>query len=148
MGLNMMKTYNSLIIFILFSLFPFFSHGEEFFISSKNNLISELRPGQKVTVGFMDITANKDAKIIKIEAELIGRIEPHSMIMNGEIMKMRKITPELFKNKKYKFQPGGNHLMLFGVKRNLIAGGEINLLFTFQLKNKKKLTESIRFKIK
>jgi copper(I)-binding protein len=108
MGLNMMKTYNSLIIFILFSLFPFFSHGEE----------------------------------------LIGRIEPHSMIMNGEIMKMRKITPELFKNKKYKFQPGGNHLMLFGVKRKLIAGGEINLLFTFQLKNKKKLTESIRFKIK
>ena len=38
--------------------------------------------------------------------------------------------------------------MLFGVERKLIAGGEINLLFTFQLKNKKKLTESIRFKIK
>ena len=74
-------------------------------ISNDNNLISELRPGQKITVGFMDITASEDAKIIKIEAEMIERIEAHSMIMDGEIMKMRKITPELIKNKKYKFKP-------------------------------------------
>ena len=148
MDLNMMKTYNSLLFLILFSLFPLFSYGAEFSILNDNNLISELRPGQKVTVGFMDITASEDAKIIKIEAEMIDRIEAHSMIMDREIMKMRKITPELVKNKKYKFKPGGNHLMLFGVKRKLIAGEEIKLLFTFQLKNKKVLTESIQFNIR
>ena len=148
MGLNMMTTYNSLIFIILFLLFPLFSHGEEFSISNENNHISELRPGQKVTVGFMDITANEDVKIIKIEAEMIERIEAHSMTMDGEIMKMRKITPELVKNKKYKFKPGGNHLMLFGVKRKLITGGEIDLLFSFQLKNNKILTRYIQFKIK
>ena len=148
MDLNMMKTYNSLIFLMLFSLFPFFSYGAEFSILNDNNLISELRPGQNVTVGFMDITTSEDAKIIKIEAEMIDRIESHSMVMDSEIMKMRKITPELVKNKKYKFKPGGNHLMLFGVKRELIAGEKINLLFTFQLKNNKILTESIQFKIK
>ena len=122
-----MRTYNSLIILTLLSLFPLFLYGEEFSVSTENNIISELRPGQKVTVGFMDITANKDAKIIKIEAELIGRIEPHSMIMNGEIMKMRKIAPELIRNKKYKFKPGGNHLMFFDIKRDLKVGGNIRI---------------------
>jgi len=147
MGLNMMKIYNLLMFFILFSLFSLSSYAEEFSISNENNQILELRPGQKVTVGFMDITASEDAKIIKIEAEMIGRIEAHSMIMDGEIMKMRKITPELIKNKKYKFKSGGNHLMFFDVKRELKSGDYMNLLFTFQLKNKKKLTESIQFKI-
>jgi len=144
----MMKTYNYLIFFILFSLFSISLYAAEFFVSNENNIISELRPGQKVTAGFMDITASKDAKIIKIQAKMVGRIEAHSMLMDGEIMKMRKITPELIKNKKYKFKPGGNHLMLFDVKRDLKAGDGIDLLFTFQLKNKKVLTKSIQFKIK
>ena len=143
----MIKTYNFLTFLMLFSLFPLFSYGEEFSITNENSLISELRPGQKIAVGFMDITANEDAKIINIKAKMIGRIEAHSMIMDGEIMKMRKITPELIKNKKYKFKSGGNHLMFFDVKRELKAGDYMNLLFTFQLKNKKKLTESIQFKI-
>ena len=144
----MMKTYNSLLFLILFSLFPLFSYGAEFSILNDNNLISELRPGQKVTVGFMDITASEDAKIIKIEAEMIDRIEAHSMIMDREIMKMRKITPELVKNKKYKLMPGSNHLMLFNIKRELRAGDDIDLLFTFQLKNKEVLSKSIPFKVK
>ena len=144
----MMKTYHSLIFFILFSLFPLFTYGEEFSVSNENSLISELRPGQKVTAGFIDMTVSEDAKIIMIEAKMVGRIEAHSMVMDGEIMKMRKITPELVKNKKYIFEPGGNHLMLFDIKRELKAGDGINLLFTFQLKNKKKLTRSIQFKIK
>ena len=143
----MMRTYNSLIFFILFSLFPLFSYGEEFSISNQNSVISELRPGQKIAIGFMDITANKDAKIINIKAKMIGRIETHSMIMDGEIMKMRKITPELVKNKKYKLKPGGNHLMLFDINRELKAGGNVNLLFTFQLRNKI-ITKPIKFMIK
>ena len=143
-----MKTFNSFIFFVLFSLLPFLSFGEEFSVNTENNLISKLRPGQKVTAGFLDITVSQDAVIIKIEAKMIGRIEAHSMIMDGEIMKMRKITPELIKNKKYKFEPGGKHLMLFDIERKLEVGDGINLLFTFQLKNKKILTKSIPFNIK
>ena len=144
----MMKTYNSLLIFFIFSLFPIFTYGQEFSVLNENNIILELRAGQNITAGFMDITPNKDAKIIKIESKMIGRIEVHSMIMDGEVMKMRKITPTLVKNKKYKLKPGGNHLMLFDVKKTLKAEDNINLLFTFQLKNNKILSKSIRFKVK
>ena len=144
----MMKTYNSLIFFLVFSFFSHLSYGEEFSVFSENNLISELRSGQQVTAGFFDMTVSEDVKIIKIEAKKIGRIEAHSMIMDGEIMKMRKIAPELIRNKKYKFKPGGSHLMFFDIKRELKVGGNINLLFTFQLKNKKILKKSIQFKIK
>jgi hypothetical protein len=143
-----MKAYKSLIFFVLFALFTFPLYGEEFSLSTENNIISKLRPGQKVTAGFLDLTVSQDAVIIKIEAKMIGRIEAHSMIMDDEIMKMRKITPELIKNKKYKFEPGGKHLMLFDIERKLEVGDGINLLFTFQLKNKKILTKSIPFNIK
>tara|TARA_B110000037_G_C17040295_1_gene473381 strand:- start:725 stop:1156 length:432 start_codon:yes stop_codon:yes gene_type:complete len=143
-----MKTYNSLLIFFIFSLFPIFTYGQEFSVLNENNIILELRAGQNITAGFMDITPNKDAKIIKIESKMIGRIEVHSMIMDGEVMKMRKITPTLVKNKKYKLKPGGNHLMLFDVKKTLKAEDNINLLFTFQLKNNKILSKSIQFKVK
>jgi copper(I)-binding protein len=143
-----MKTYNSLLIFFIFSLFPIFTYGQEFSVLNENNIILELRAGQNITAGYMDITPNKDAKIIKIESKMIGRIEVHSMIMDGEVMKMRKITPMLVKNKKYKLKPGGNHLMLFDVKKTLKAEDNINLLFTFQLKNNKILSKSIQFKVK
>ena len=143
-----MKTYNSLLIFLIFSLFPIFTYGQEFSVLNENNIILELRAGQNITAGYMDITPNKDAKIIKIESKMIGRIEVHSMIMDGEVMKMRKITPTLVKNKKYKLKPGGNHLMLFDVKKTLKAEDNINLLFTFQLKNNKILSKSIQFKVK
>ncbi len=145
--MNLMKNYSPLllIIIILFS-FPLF--GGTFSISTEDNIISKLRPGQKVTAGFLSIVASEDVKIINIEAKKIGSIEIHSMIMDGEIMKMRKITPKLFKNKKFTLKPGGNHLMLFDIKRDLKIGDDINLLFTFQLKNKKLLSKSIQFKVK
>ena len=147
MNPTMMKTFNSLVFLIIF-LFPFFVYGEEFSISTKNNLILELRPGQKVTAGFMDITVSENVNIIKIESKLIGNIEAHSMIMDGEIMKMRKIKPELKKNIEYKFQPGGDHLRFYNVSEKLKKGDNINLLFTFELKNQKRLSKSIQFKVK
>mgnify|MGYP000203281696 FL=1 len=143
-----MKIHNSLIFFLLFTLSPLLSFSEDFLVSFENSQISALRPGQKITAGFFNIIASDDAKIIKIKAKMIGRIEAHSMIMDDEIMKMRKITPELIKNKNYKFRPGGNHLMLFNIKRELRAGDDIDLLFTFQLKNKEVLSKSIPFKVK
>ena len=97
---------------------------------------------------LLNIIANKDAKIIMIESKMIGRIETHSMIMDGEVMKMRKITPELKKNINYEFKPGGNHLMFFDIKRELKVNDDINLLFTFELKNKEILSKSILFKVK
>ena len=145
--MNLMKNYSPLllIIIILFS-FPIF--GGTFSVSTEDNIISKLRPGQKVTAGFLSIVASEDVKIINIEAKRIGSIEVHSMIMDGEIMKMRRITPKLLKNKKFTFKPGGKHLMLFDIKRDLKIGDDINLLFTFQLKNKKLLSKSIQFKVK
>ena len=144
----MMKTFKSILITILLTLLSCYSFSANFSISTENNIIAKLRPGQKVTAGYINITTNQDVKIINIESKMIGRIETHSMIMDGEIMKMRKITPSLKRNKMYKFEPGGNHLMLFDIKRELKQGEDINLIFTFELKNKKLFSESILFKIK
>jgi len=147
MIMNSMKIFNPLVSTILFSLISFYAFGSEFSISADNTFISKLRPGHNLTVGYMNIVPSDNATIIKIEAKKIGRIEAHSMIMDGEIMKMRKILPELLKNKKYQFKSGGNHLMLFDVERDLKEGDDVDFVFTFQLKNKKIISKSIQFKV-
>ena len=90
MIMNSMKIFNPLVSTILFSLISFYAFGSEFSISADNTFISKLRPGHNLTVGYMNIVPSDNATIIKIEAKKIGRIEAHSMIMDGEIMKMRK----------------------------------------------------------
>ena len=144
----MMKIYKLLLVATLLTILSFNSFSDNFSISFENNIIAKLRPGQKVTAGYINLTASEDAKIINIESKIIGRIETHSMIMDGEIMKMRKIKPELKKNIEYKFQPGGDHLMFYNVSEKLKKGDNINLLFTFELKNQKRLSKSIQFKVK
>ena len=70
-------------------------------------------------------------------------VKIHDANFKGEVSSSTKIL-----NKNYKFRPGGNHLMLFNIKRDLRAGDDIDLLFTFQLKNKEVLSKSIPFKVK
>ena len=67
MNLHTMKTYKSLLITILLSLLPFYSFVDNFSISTDNNIIAKLRPGQKVTAGYINITANQNVKIINLK---------------------------------------------------------------------------------
>ena len=61
------------------------------------------------------------------------RIELHSMVMDNGVMKMRAETKfALPANGELRFEPGANHLMLFGLSSDLKAGGTIPITLRFQ----------------
>jgi copper(I)-binding protein len=80
--------------------------------------IRELLPGQDKTVGYFDIT-NPTAEplvLVRAEADFARAIEFHTTFVDGDIMRMRRLPEvELPPGERVRFQPGGRHLMLFGV---------------------------------
>jgi copper(I)-binding protein len=77
-------------------------------------------------------TANADA-LVGVTSPRAERIEMHSMVNEGGIMKMRAEKSFAVPAKgALTFAPGGNHLMIFGLSPDVKPGGTIPLTFSFQ----------------
>ena len=77
-----------------------------------------LIPGQDKTVGYFTARNSSDRDIVLIGASSTAAraIEMHTTIRDGDVARMRRlpevvITPQ----DTVRFEPGGRHLMLFGV---------------------------------
>ncbi|MEW6132640.1 MAG: copper chaperone PCu(A)C [Pseudomonadota bacterium] len=102
-------------------------------IKVENAWIREPAPGQTVVGGFMDITSEKNASVVKAASPAIGTVELHEMKMLGDVMQMREIKAiELPAGKTVKLEPGGLHLMLYNPKKPLKAGDRVPLTLTVQ----------------
>ncbi|QLG89683.1 copper chaperone PCu(A)C [Chitinibacter bivalviorum] len=81
---------------------------------------------------FMTITSAKDDQLLKAETELADKVEFHEMKMVDGMMKMRPIASlPLAAESEVKLAPGGYHIMLFGLKRQLIEGEKFPMKLTF-----------------
>jgi len=91
--------------------------------------------GKKITAGFATISSDEDLEIVSISSKISKRIEVHTMLMEGDVMKMRKIdSPVIIKNKPFVLQKSGDHLMIYELTENL--DDLKNVAFTFTFKNK------------
>ncbi len=61
-----------------------------------------------------------------------GRVELHTMIMDGDVMKMRQIEKiEVPAHSTVELKPGGLHLMLFDLQQAFKEGQELSLKLNF-----------------
>ena len=87
-----------------------------------NNAVIKNNFGKKVTAGFIEILADEDLAIKKIQSAFSPKIEIHSMEMENDVMKMRKIdSPKISKNKPFILKKGGNHLMIYDITKILMS---------------------------
>jgi copper(I)-binding protein len=78
-------------------------------IAFKNPIIKN-NFGKKVTAGFATIISDEDLEIIDISSNISKRIEIHTMLMEGDVMKMRKIESPVITNKKpLELKKSGDH---------------------------------------
>lgn len=71
--------------------------------------------------------------LLKVEADVSKTVELHSMSMEGMVMKMRKLdSAPVPANGKLVFAPGGNHLMLIGLKAPLKEGDTFPVTLVFE----------------
>ena len=90
--------------------------------------------GRTMTGGGMQITAiGGDFRLVSVSSDGADRVELHTMEMENDMMKMRQVEGfDISDGTTLSLEPGGPHLMLFGVDDTLQIGDESEMLFTFE----------------
>jgi len=88
--------------------------------------ISDIRinpplPGQTTGVGFMTLENKGTAdRLLAVTSPVSGRVELHTMIDDGDIVRMRKVEGiDLPAGATVALKPGGHHLMMFDSEMTL-----------------------------
>ena len=77
-------------------------------------------PGQNKTAGYCDITNSGRASVTLVGAlsDVAEAIEIHRIIHDGDIVRMRRVEKVVIApGETVRFQPGGLHLMVFGISK-------------------------------
>lgn len=101
-----------------------------------NPQIRATAPGMRATGGYLTITnhGDMDDRLVSAAADFAGRVEIHEMIMDGDVMKMRKREGgiEVPAGGMAMLQPGGLHIMLMGLTETMVPGEMRDITLTFQ----------------
>jgi periplasmic copper chaperone A len=95
--------------------------------------VRENAPGQTVGAAYMTLKSSDESALVFVESQAAGSVEIHSMTMNNNVMKMRKLEELPLKaGKPEKLAPGGFHLMLFDLKKPLKSGEKVDFKLCFK----------------
>ena len=90
-------------------------------------------PGQKVGGVYMEIVSSRDARLVGVSSPAAGSAEVHSMTMDGGTMRMRAVEAlDLPAGTPVKLAPGGYHVMLFDLKKPLVARQKVPLTLVIE----------------
>lgn len=91
-------------------------------------------PGQMNSAAFMQLgnNDNQDLSLIAATSDAAKNVELHTHTQDNGVMRMRQISEiKLPSKQQVTLQPGGMHIMMIGLTRNLIVGENISLSLTF-----------------
>ena len=97
-------------------------------------MVRMVPPGQPISVAFMTLhNHGMDEKIlVKVHSDAAGAAELHNHIMADGMMKMRRIdTIVVPGHGQVELKPGGLHIMLIGLSRNLQVGEQVTIDLEF-----------------
>jgi copper(I)-binding protein len=105
--------------------------------------------GQKVTGAFMQLKSPTDTALIAVTTPIATIAEIHEMKHEGGIMKMNAVDKlALPAGKMVELKPGGYHVMLMDVSKQLKEGDAVPLKLTFEDKAGKKQTVEVKAVVK
>ena len=92
--------------------------------------------GASVGTGYFTVT-NKGSvpdRLIGVTATVADHAEVHEMAMKGNVMTMRPLAHglEIKPGETVQLKPGGNHVMMFGLKQPLKAGEKVKGTLKFE----------------
>ena len=94
-------------------------------------------PGQENGSVGMVITSQKQGRIVAVSSPVSKSAELHSMSMDNGVMKMRQLKElPLPAKQPVTLGPGGEHLMLIGIKHPLKEGHKVALTLTVEFDDK------------
>lgn len=85
-------------------------------------------PNQHATGVFMRLTSNTPARLVGVQSDAAKHIEIHEMTMRDNVMKMRQVPAiDLPADQPVELKPGGYHVMLIDLSRQISAGDTVAL---------------------
>jgi periplasmic copper chaperone A len=101
---------------------------------------------QKATGMFAQITSPAGGKLVSASSPVAGIVEIHEMAMEGNVMKMRALPAglDLPAGKAVDLKPGGYHVMLMDLKKELKAGDTVPVTLVIEGADKKRETLEIK----
>ena len=90
--------------------------------------------GQAAGGGFLRIVGGAaNDKLVAASADIAGRVELHTMSMDGNVMRMRQIDGiDVPAGKTVELKPGGLHVMFMDLKTPLKTGASFPLTLKFE----------------
>ena len=90
-------------------------------------------PGRPAAGYFDYRVAGDRGALLSVSSPQARRIEMHETMSRGTMSEMRPIDRIPVRDgETLRFAPGGRHLMLFGIARDIPAGGRIDLVLHFE----------------
>ena len=92
-------------------------------------------PGARVAAAYMQLrnTGKTPITLVSAASPVCEKVELHTMSMDGGIMRMREIAGGVTipPGGAVSFAPGGMHLMLMGLRQQLMPGTTVAITLTF-----------------
>lgn len=96
-------------------------------------------PHQTSSGAFMRLTASQPARLVEVRSSEAGVVEIHEMAMEGDVMRMRAVSGvDLPAGQAVALHPGGHHVMLMALKRQLKSGDTVPLTLVVEGRDKKR----------
>lgn len=112
-----------------------------------NPIARPTRPGQPSSAAYMTIenSGKTPDRLIGARSPIAKNTEIHSMIMDGNVMKMREVPAiDIQPETTVVMQPGdGYHVMMLGLKKALKPGDKFPLTLTFEKAGKVELSVAV-----
>ena len=101
-----------------------------------------------VAAGYLTVVNDGDTadRLLRIDSAIAQRIEMHQTVHEDGVMRMRRIEGGIVvpAHGRVVFAPGGNHLMLIGPVRPLVAGEHFEATLVFERAGARKASFEVR----
>lgn len=104
-------------------------------------------PNAPTSAIFLKLTnpTERSISLISASTPAAGRVELHTMLMDGDVMKMRQIEKiDVPAHSTVELKPGGLHLMLFNLQQAFVEGQELSLELKFSDGSQQDITLPIK----
>ena len=135
LSVKLLRYLAGLLVFLLATTVTSAQHYEAGDIHIQSPWARALPPTSPNGAVYLTLTnhgAHSD-KLLSASADVAERVEVHSHILEDGMMKMRRVESVILPpHEDVLFAPGGQHIMLMGLKQPLAAGDRFPLLLEFE----------------
>lgn len=116
-------------------------------VEVKDPYVRAVPPGQQNSASFMQLTNNSGEAhaVVAAESDVAETVELHTHVMDDGMMKMRQIEKvDLPAGEAVSLEPGGLHVMLIGLKQDLVPDTNVAITLVFDDGSKREITAPVR----